>query len=295
MVTSSKRYATKETFMLMSNIFMKTAGKVARIFGVEEIDKRMIETWAYKFREFLSPSPAKGQPRYFNQKDLMVFALVAEEYLKNESLNCENICLKLEQGEQYDDRFAKIAYAYTPLFQEHPDEDISFHPAYAGFSPVKFLDEHKNLKMLDYDKRELNLRIARGYRDAGDYLVELAIKTDCAYELIHPICFNYRHAIEVHLKILLLPKSYAKHPFSILVNACRERYKTEFAEWAKERLEEFDRIDPQSDAFRYADSQSPLHTEEGVIDLRQLRSVVQSLCTGLGQLIDKHVPYTPRW
>jgi hypothetical protein len=273
---------------------MKTPGEVSRIFGEKKIDAKVIKTWAYKFREFLSPPSLKGQTRYFTQKDLMVFALIAEEFILNGQLDYEEICLKLEQGEQYNERFTRIAYAYTPLFQDYPDEDISYHSAYAGFAPIKFLDENKKPKMFDGDKRELNLRIASGYKYAGDSLVKLAIETNYAYELIHPICFNYRHAIEVYLKTLLLPKSYDTHDFLRLVNACRARYKANFTGWAVERLTEFDRIDPKADAFRYADSPSPLHTEEGVIDLRQLRSVIDSLCSGLDTLINKHIPYNPR-
>ena len=254
---------------------MRTVGKVARIFGV---DRKTIEIWAYKFRGFISASPAKGATRYFTQKDLMVFALVAEEYVHNETPDYEEICLKIEQGKQYDDRYTKTAYAYTPLFQDYPDEDISCHPAYAGFSPPKSPD------------RDLNLRIADGYRYAGDTLVRLAIETDNAYELIYPICFNYRHAIEIYLKTLLLPKKYDGHDFSGLLNALRAKYETEFVEWAVERLTEFNQIDPGADAFRYADSRSSIHDWEGVIDLRQLRSVVDMLSTGLSDLINKHVP-----
>jgi hypothetical protein len=280
----------QKNYLHSNNGIMRTVGKVVHIFGIKEIDKRTIETWAYKFKEFISPPPPKGQTRYFTQKDLMVFALIVEEYCKNGEIDYENICLKLEQGEQYDDRFTRIAYAYTPLFQDYPDEDISYHPAYAGFSPIKSLDENKKVKISDSDKRELNLRIASGYKYAGDSLVHLAIETDYAYELIHPICFNYRHAIEVYLKTLLLPKSYDKHDFLRLVNACKSKYKAEFAEWVVERLTEFDQIDPKADAFRYADSESLLHAQEGVIDLRQLRSVVDSLCDGLNKLIHKHMP-----
>ncbi|HEY9628095.1 MAG TPA: MerR family transcriptional regulator [Coleofasciculaceae cyanobacterium] len=270
---------------------MTTVGKVARIFRV---DRTTIKTWAYKFSKYLSSSPSKGETRYFTQKDLMVLALIAEEYVHSNEPDYGEICSKLEQGKQYDDCYTRIAYAYTPLFQEYPDEDISYHPAYAGFSPMKFLDKDKNeFRMSDHHKRELNLRIASGYRYAGDSLLEEAIKTDYTYELIHPICFNYRHAIEVYLKTLLLPKSYDGHDFLRLVNACKARYKAEFAEWVVDRLTEFDQIDPKSDAFRYADSQSSLHSEEEVVDLRQLRSVVDSLCTGLDKLINKHILYTP--
>lgn len=90
----------------------------------------------------------------------------------------------------------------------------------------------------------------------------------------------YRHAIEVHLK-LLVPSKDNTHNLMGLVNAFKSRYHTEFSTWAQDRITEFHELDPYSDAFRYGDSSASQPESEKVVYLRQLRVIVDHLCTGL--------------
>lgn len=254
---------------------MKTVGDVARIFGV---DQKTVKTWIYKFKGYLSSSanPSKGETRRFSQKDLMTLALVARYW--EEEPDYEHIYAMLNSGGQYEEYFIRTAYLNTPLFQEPPD-DLD-EPR----RDVVILGGRGNLD------RRLSLHIAEAYKGAGDELVKMALSSDTAYELLYPIFFTYRHAIEVYLKILV-PTKDDTHDLSRLIDAFRSKYKTEFAEWAKDRLNEFHKIDPTSDTFRYADSKNPLPPEEVMLSIRQLRVVVDHLCTGLkNKILDASIP-----
>lgn len=254
---------------------MCTVGDVAKIFSV---DQRTIKTWAYKFREYLSSAanPAKGVARSFSQHDLMVFALVAQ-YWEDEP-DYAHIYAMLNSEEHHNDSYIRIAYLHSPLFQDIPDNldepvrDIVF---LGGLRPAH---------------RELNLGIAEAYKHAGDELIRIALAADAAYEFLYPIFFMYRHAIEVYLKILV-PEKNDTHDFSRLTDAFQAKYKTEFAPWAKDRLDEFHRIDPKADTFRYADSRTPLPLKEFALSLRQLRVVVDHICMGLkNKILDSSIP-----
>jgi hypothetical protein len=257
---------------------MMTASEVARIF---EVDRDTVKKWAYKFRDYLSSkaNPLKGQVRYFTQDDLMVLALVAD-YWENEP-DYENIYAHLNCEDHHSERYVTLAYVNTPIFQDIPDDfEGGEYPALIGFGGWK------------QEESELSLRIADAYKMAGDQLVTTAISSHTAYELFYPIIFTYRHAIEVYLKILLFPDKYdTTHELSPLIQACENKYGKEFSKWSKDRLYEFEEIDRKSDAFRYADSKTPYPSREMIINLRQLRVVVDHLCTGMKNLaLDLDIP-----
>jgi hypothetical protein len=254
---------------------MKTVGDVARIFGV---DQKIVKTWIHKFQDYLSSytKPPKGEIRRFSQKDLMTLALVACYW--EEEPDYENIYAMLNSGDQYEEQFIRTAYLNTPLFQE-PSDDLD--------EPRRDIVILGGIVNLD---RELSLHIAEAYKRAGDELIEVALSFDTAYELLYPILFTYRHAIEVYLKILV-PTKDDTHDLSRLIEAFRSRYETEFAEWAKDRLNGFHAIDRTSDTFRYADSRNPLPSEAVKLSIRQLRVVVDHLCTGFkNKVLDASIP-----
>lgn len=250
---------------------MMTASEVAHIF---EVDRDTIKKWSYKFRDYLSSkaNPPKGQVRYFTQSDLMVLALVSHYW--EEKPDYENIYALLNNGEYCSDRYVAIAYVNTPIFQDIPDDlECGEYPALIAFGGMK------------QEERKLSFRIADAYKMAGDQLVETAISSHTAYELFYPTVFAYRHAIEVYLKILLVPDKYEKtHKLSPLIQACQTKYGKEFSQWSKARLYEFEEMDRSSDAFRYADSKTPYPRGEMIINLKQLRVVVDHLCTGMKNL-----------
>lgn len=254
---------------------MRTVGDVAKIFGV---DQQIVKTWAYKFREYLSPTanPAKGVTRSFSQHDLMVLALIAQ-YWEDEP-DYASICTMLNSEDHYNDQYIRIAFLNWPLFQDIPDN--LDEPA----CDTVFLGGMRQAHC------ELSLEIAEAYKNAGDELVRIALAADAAYEFLYPVFFMYRHAIEVYLKILV-PEKNNSHNFSRLTNAFRAKHKTEFAQWAKDRLDEFHMIDPIADTFRYADSRTPLPLNEFTLSIRQLRVVVDHICVGLkNKILDSSIP-----
>ncbi|MBD2465461.1 MerR family transcriptional regulator [Oscillatoria sp. FACHB-1407] len=250
---------------------MLTVSEVAHIFGV---DRNTIKKWAYKFRDYLSSkaNPSKGEIRYFTQEDLMVLALVS--YYWEEEPDYEHIYAHLNSKDHYSDCYVAVAYVNTPIFQDIPDDfEGGEYPALIGFGGWK------------QDESDLSFRIANAYKIAGDQLVETAISSHTAYELFYPIVFAYRHALEVYLKILLYPNKYEKtHELSPLIHACQIKFGKEFSKWSKDRLYEFEEMDCYSDAFRYADSKTPYPTRETIVNLRQLRVVVDHLCTDMKNL-----------
>lgn len=254
---------------------MCTTGNVAKIFGVNQ---QTVKTWAYKFSEYLSTTanPAKGVTRSFTQQDLMVFALVAE-YWEDEP-DYANIYTILNCGDHHNDRYIRIAYLNSPLFQDIPDN----------------LDEPARdiviVGGMRQTRHELSLEIAEAYKNAGDDLVRTALSANAVYEFRYPIFFMYRHAIEVYLKILV-PEKNDTHDFARLTDAFRAKYKTEFAQWAKARLDEFYTIDPIGDTFRYADTRTPLPLNEFALSIRQLRVVVDHICMGLkSKILNSSIP-----
>lgn len=250
---------------------MEKVGGVAHILGV---DQGTVKTWAKKFEDYLNPmaNPPKGGIRLFSQNDIMVLMLIKQ--CCEETPDYENIYTRLNNREHHSEEYVRIAYLNTSLFQDPPDESEEYNKSMVVIGGMRKTDD------------DLSLDIAEAYKISGDELVRIALAYDTSYELMYPIFFSYRHAIEVYLKILV-PTKDDTHDFSRLMNAFRAKYKRDFPKWAKDRLDEFHNIDSTSDTFRYANSKTPLPTDERILNIRQLRVVVDHLCTGLKNLILK--------
>jgi hypothetical protein len=129
-----------------------------------------------------------------------------------------------------------------PLFQDPPDDltEWDYHGCLIG--GMAAVAEHE---------------LARSYKLAGDALVEEALASrDLSYELVYPVFFNYRHALELYLKWLVKPKG-KSHKLPSLVNSLDALVARKFGEhlpqWMKDRLGEFAEIDPNSTSFRYSE------------------------------------------
>ena len=130
-----------------------------------------------------------------------------------------------------------------------------------------------------YDRLEL----AKSYKFAGDILVEKALSGAEPYELIYPILFNYRHSIELYLKIVV--KSTNNHNIQRLVSELTEyttaRYNLELPQWFKDRILDFDEFDPRATAFRYDDigikSKKSGDVGEFWVELPYLKKVMDTL------------------
>jgi hypothetical protein len=91
----------------MPNYEMKFGvSEVARIL---KVDRDLIKTWAYLFRDYLKPpaNPSKGNPRQFCTEDLRVLAYVSMYWEDNpdvESIRC---------GLNTEDHFEELYYIMT--------------------------------------------------------------------------------------------------------------------------------------------------------------------------------------
>jgi hypothetical protein len=142
---------------------------------------------------------------------------------------------------------------------------------------------------------ERNYRLLRGYKRAGDILIQgaLADRTDCR-NLIFPALFNYRHYIELALKAIVddhgafagvsLGQKNHKLPelwqlFLAISAAFGNDHSNEAAVAVGECIDEFVTLDANSTAFRYARNQrgdTPV-LPSGGLDLVRLHDVMNGL------------------
>lgn len=140
-----------------------------------------------------------------------------------------------------------------------------------------------------YDRRS----VADAYKLAGDVLIHQALSRSEAYELIYPILFNYRHCLELYMKILVQPQK-TNHNFEYLVyelvEYVKKHYGIELPHWFKERILEFDEFDPRATTFRYDDvgivSKKTGDIGEFWIDLAYLLKVMDVIQRNFHRLIE---------
>lgn len=139
---------------------------------------------------------------------------------------------------------------------------------------------------------------AMGYKDTADHLVEHATRIGQDF-VVYPIMFLYRHYIELSLKNIFyisqqlqdLPvKEYREHNILILWEKVMIALKNVpgdyFGEFIpvvldniKDRLEEFNKLDPGSFSFRYpTDSDNIGLPEENIpFNIRQVQEVMSEI------------------
>lgn len=120
--------------------------------------------------------------------------------------------------------------------------------------------------------------LALRFKQASDVLIKHGLKDMEAYELLYPVLFNYRHAIELYLKALIQPEK-RNHDLGYLLK-CFEKllmdhHHTEMPTWFRSLLTEFVEYDPRSTTFRYP-GRTPVD-EERIVDLPQLQKHMDAL------------------
>lgn len=217
------------------------ASEIGRIVGV---DRNLVKEWSCRFQEHLSPgaNPGRGSVRQFSLSDLQVFLYVYS--LWEDEPDFENINAGLRQGLHLDERHDDVLASVAPLFQEPPEDlDVSRrHGALVGGMAACALD---------------TFSLADSYKLAGDVLVDAAMLTAEAYELIYPILFNYRHATELYLKATVVP-AIEGHRLTPLLdrlrNVLRRDHTVEIPEWFENIVKALEDFDPRSTTFRYVDA-----------------------------------------
>lgn len=140
------------------------------------------------------------------------------------------------------------------------------------------------------------LTYAMGYKKAADSVVAAVETRDVAADLaVYPVCFLYRHHIELMLKALInlgrqLKDRSGGYPQNhkirelwkicrpLLEHACPER-KPEDTQSVEDCILEFASLDPSGEAFRYGEdkSGSPSFGTTTQFNLRNMRDVMRRL------------------
>jgi len=138
-----------------------------------------------------------------------------------------------------------------------------------------------------------NIR-ASGFKNAADKLVDIALKNPgCGDYLVYSIVYLYRMYIELRLKTII---ESAKHIYrkghkleklwkeaKLVMKNSSQWFDDQELEAVEEKIEEFCKIDPSSDAWRYSrdyDGDPTLETIQ-TVDLKHLMQVIDSISTSL--------------
>lgn len=123
------------------------------------------------------------------------------------------------------------------------------------------------------------------YRAAAFRLLDAAMKHGEAWESVDPILFCFRHALELNLKSLHTGARLRTHGLKPMADALHERlssrYPTVQVDWLRDRIHEFDTVDPRSTAFRYDDAASPATPPELWVDFAKLRHIMNTMFDAL--------------
>ena len=241
--------------------------EVARIFNV---DRDVVKLWAYRFAEYLTPSanPPKETPRSFSAKDVRVLAYVFTYW--EDDPDYEAIKIGLNRESYFDEQYDDLLTSVTPIFQELP-EDLD--ATWKHGTVVGGMTETSD-----------TFAIAESYKLAGDMLFDAAHSRDENFELICPIIYNYRHAVELYLKATNSQRRHG-HDLELLFQDFKSEVKTEFAveppAWLENMIAEFVEFDPASTTFRYGDFPYSLRHGEMWVDLPTLKTLMDWLATSL--------------
>jgi hypothetical protein len=215
-----------------------TVADAARIL---KVDKAIIQKWAFMFSEYMGvkANPSKGITREFQLEDIRVMAHIYTEWEDDPDIEC--IKIGLNRKDQFENPYiTDLISSLTPIFIDPPediDETWTHGAIFAGLSSFADL-----------------LPLARAYKLAGDRLTEIAVENEEAWLLICPIMFNYRHSIELYLKVIT-GEYKQNHNLIHLYNKLTVLLKNEFnlkpPEWLENTIVSFNDFDPSSTTFRY--------------------------------------------
>lgn len=135
---------------------------------------------------------------------------------------------------------------------------------------------------------------ALGYKIAADKLVDIAVKEPyCRDYLVYSVGYLYRMYIELRLKTIIESAkqiSSAGHNLEelwkeakIIMQHSSQWFDDQELEGVEEKIQEFCKIDPASDAFRYSKNMKGEPTLKGIrtVDLKHLKQVIDSMSTPL--------------
>jgi hypothetical protein len=244
-----------------------TISWVAKRFS---ISKDLVKKWVLLFSEYLSiEATSKGKTRTFTLFDLQVLTVINHVHdWQDDDGDYSDVHSAIYEGLPNEEPFLSSAYFNYPIFQEPPQD----------------LDEGKRHGiLLGGIGTSDTLWLAQAYKTAGDVLVDQAIEDQNAWLISYPILFNYRHSIELFLK-LNNGSTEKTHQIDDLLKDLEFKLGAEANRWAKDFLMELHRVDKKSTTFRYGEN---LPYTEKWIDLNQLKKVVGLFASEMEHLFRK--------
>ncbi|WP_374461716.1 hypothetical protein [Chryseobacterium taeanense] len=244
-----------------------TVSSVAKLFNVTT---ESIKKWIYLFSEYLSSgaTPPKGNERIFEIEDIRVFAYIYYYWEDDPDIEC--IKIGLNSDEHYDNELIDSLILQISPFVLEPnnkmDETWKHGVLFSGISEIG-------------DR----FYLANSYKQAGDKLVDIALKNEEISDVFCPAIYNYRHATELFLKDAIgydrkedkknghkLVPLFEK--FEIYI---KKKYKIKCPEWFKNIIFTFNAFDSEGTTFRYG-SQHYIQNEF-FIDFQQMKTVMDWL------------------
>ncbi|HMN12756.1 MAG TPA: hypothetical protein PKD55_10580 [Bellilinea sp.] len=121
--------------------------------------------------------------------------------------------------------------------------------------------------------------LAWNFKQAGDILIQHGLKVSDACDLLYPVLYSYRHAIELFLKAIVKPAKRKHHDLARLLDQFEEKMKqnhnVEVPTWIQNLIGEFIQYDPGSTTFRYPEQTNT--AEELMISLPDLKEKMDVL------------------
>jgi len=129
--------------------------------------------------------------------------------------------------------------------------------------------------------------VSSAFRVAAERLLDAALANNETWEAAYPILFCYRHGLEVSLKSLV-PGAPREHGLADIWAALQPRLAGQCPAnqmaWLGDRIAEFERMDPCSTAFRYADAVPAGRAPELWVDFHHLKASAATLFDALDRL-----------
>lgn len=130
--------------------------------------------------------------------------------------------------------------------------------------------------------------MAQSYKAAAFRLLDEASTYNESWESVDPILFCFRHALELNLKAIHVAQTKRNHGLRDLANQLHGRltgrYQQSQLDWLRDRILEFDIVDPRSTAFRYDDVANANVAPEVWVDFLQLRRIMNAIFSALDRV-----------
>ena len=236
----------------------------------------VLKEWCYIFKEYL-PSEQNRRPnsmREFSEDEVRIFIYIYYYWEDDPDIECIKIGLNRE--EYWEEPFLDFFNQIVPLFREIPE-----NPEYLAESSF----------MLQGMAERTQFEIAKEYKKSADILVQEALGSSAIQpqDIGYSILFLYRHALELYLKEIsgyVHEKGKGNgHDILSQVERLERKYNKNTSGWIRKKLEELNLWDADSMGFRYAGALGIENNDEVIVNLPQLKTVMDDIFQTFGFFI----------